>query len=157
MLYYLIAAIIIIIIFLFLIPKLKIKYHGNVGEKKVRRILKQLDKSYKVDNHFKIKGCEIDHLVFKNKTIFVIETKNYIGYLAGNAEDKYLNHSSKMVYSPLYQNNGHCNVIKRIYPGYKVVSVICFCGNCKVDIKGKVNAVILKDRNLYSFLTNYRF
>ena len=67
---------------------------GVVGEKKVSAILYFLDRSkYKVINNIVLKTGEkttqIDHIVISDYGIFVIETKNYKGWVFGDENSKY--------------------------------------------------------------------
>jgi hypothetical protein len=96
---------------------------GKVGEYKVSRTLRWLNrKDYKVYNdiYLKVKGntSQIDHLVLSIYGIFVIETKNYKGWIFGNDKSKYwtqtLYNSKYKLYNPVIQNWSHVNSIKRI-------------------------------------------
>jgi hypothetical protein len=71
-------------------PKIK----GAIGEKSVSFFLARLDpKKYKVLNNLLIKvgskTVQIDHVVVSNYGIFVIETKNYQGWIYGKEYDEY--------------------------------------------------------------------
>jgi hypothetical protein len=66
-------------------PKIK----GIIGEKSISSILYFLDKSkYKVINNIVLKKdtktSQIDHIVISDFGIFVIETKNYKGWIIGH-------------------------------------------------------------------------
>jgi Nuclease-related domain len=70
------------------IPKIK----GYLGEKSAAFFLSKLDKTkYKVINNIMLqvrnKMTQIDHVVVSNYGIFVIETKNYKGWIIGNEFD----------------------------------------------------------------------
>ncbi|MDZ7793905.1 MAG: nuclease-related domain-containing protein [Spirochaetia bacterium] len=77
----------IILIFIFKINKPKIK--GHIGESRIAGQLNKLDdKEYKVLNNIFIRtskgSSQIDHIVISTYGIFVIETKNYSGWIHGN-------------------------------------------------------------------------
>lgn len=67
---------------------------GNAGEKAVSRKLSRLPKEeYKVLNNVMLatsKGTtQIDHIILSIYGIFVIETKNYNGWIYGGEESEY--------------------------------------------------------------------
>src|SRR5450631_2320313 len=69
-------------------PKIK----GAIGEKSVAFFLSGLDKTkYKLINNIMLqvgnKTTQIDHVIVSNYGIFVIETKNYKGWIVGNEFD----------------------------------------------------------------------
>ncbi len=89
---------------------------GKVGENKVARILNSLPREYQVLNNVIIphqKGTsQIDHLVISPYGIFVIETKNYEGWIYGaerSEEWKQTFRTTKAhnFYNPIKQNWGH--------------------------------------------------
>lgn len=68
------------------------KERGYFGEKSVAFFLSGLDKTkYKVINNIMLqvgnKTTQIDHVIVSNYGIFVIETKNYKGWIIGNEFD----------------------------------------------------------------------
>ena len=72
----------------------KARIKGAIGEKTISAILYFLDKSkYKVINNVVLKNNEItsqiDHLIISDFGIFVIETKNYKGWILGNENSEY--------------------------------------------------------------------
>lgn len=73
-----------------IIPKIK----GAVGEYKVSAKLKRLKKKdYIVLNDLLLKNgnstSQIDHIVISKSGIFVIETKNYKGWIHGHQNSEY--------------------------------------------------------------------
>lgn len=92
------------------------KFIGMAGEFWVKRELKKLSKEYLVINDVIVKTKDnsthqIDHIVISKYGIFVIETKQYNGYIRGNDYDKrWMIKSGKRkfcVNNPLHQNYGH--------------------------------------------------
>ena len=129
-----ILAIILVAGFLFGLPATK----GWAGERVVRTILNSLPKDkYVILNDVKFYGrekenkgqgrykgkrwsCQIDHLVISVYGIFCIETKNYLGKISGNYQDKYLTRSvlwmKYQTYSPIYQNYRHLQRLVETFP-----------------------------------------
>jgi len=71
-------------------PRIK----GFFGEKSVSFFLSRLDETkYMVINDIMLqvgsKTTQIDHVVVSNYGVFVIETKNYKGWIIGNEFDEY--------------------------------------------------------------------
>lgn len=71
-------------------PRIK----GYFGEKSVSFFLTGLDETkYKILNNIMLKvgnkTTQIDHVVVSNYGIFVIETKNYKGWIIGDEYDEY--------------------------------------------------------------------
>ena len=89
---FIISIILILVIFIYrlYIPKIK----GIIGEKSISSILFFLDNSkYIVINNVVLKKgnnyAQIDHLVISDFGIFVIETKNFKGWIVGNENSEY--------------------------------------------------------------------
>ena len=100
-----------IIVCLFIIV-IGTKYYSNIigwfGEHWVKEVLSKLDKNvYTVLNDILIyvdgKSMQIDHIVVSKYGIFVIETKQYNGYITGSKSDKrWLRHTRRKKY--YYEN-----------------------------------------------------
>ena len=64
------------------------EYRGRLGEQKVCSILKKLPAEYYLWNDIVLQrngySVQIDHVVISPYGIFVIETKNYTGWIYGN-------------------------------------------------------------------------
>lgn len=74
---------------------------------------------------------QIDHIVCTPSGIFVIETKNYAGWIYGKAGDaqwiQSLNRYSKFRFqNPILQNVRHVNAVRRIVSGVPVRNVVVF-------------------------------
>ena len=128
-------------------PKLK----GMVGEYYVKRELSKLDpKHYFLLNDIMLPSSghtnttQIDHLVVSNYGIFSIETKNYTGWIFGNAYDDYwtqvIYYYKKKFYNPLKQNYGHVKaieeVLRRESASVPIFSIIVFPSADKLKISG---------------------
>ncbi|WP_294362374.1 nuclease-related domain-containing protein [uncultured Clostridium sp.] len=83
---------IIIIVILIFLNANSSKIKGNKGEKYVNSILKEITDS-KVLKDILLKSefgtSQIDNILISSKGIFVIETKNYSGWIFGSETYKY--------------------------------------------------------------------
>lgn len=122
------------------------KFIGMAGEFWVKRELKKLSKEYLVINDVMVKTKDnsthqIDHIVISKYGIFVIETKQYNGYIKGNDYDKrWMIKSGKRkfyVNNPLYQNYGHVKSLEEILnlPEEKFISLVCISSRARVSVK----------------------
>ncbi|WP_053216087.1 nuclease-related domain-containing protein [Guptibacillus hwajinpoensis] len=98
---------------------------GQVGEEIVRRSIEKLAQyeGYQISALHDLyipksdgSRSQIDHVMVTNKGIFVIETKNYGGWIYGSEKAPYWtqtfqNHKQKFK-NPLHQNYGHIESLK---------------------------------------------
>ncbi len=137
----------------------KTKIKGIIGEKTVSSVLYFLRKSdYKVINNVVLKRGEvtaqIDHVVISSFGIFVIETKNYKGWIVGHENSEHwtqviYKYKSKF-YNPIFQNAGHIRALKsclKEYSGLEYVSVIVFPTKAEIKIDTRVDVI-----NVYRLL-----
>ena len=141
----------ILIILLFLVvasslttPKMK----GYVGELGVRLVLKRLKKEeFEVLHNIMLmkdgKTTQIDHIIVGQTGIFVVETKNYKGWIFGSEHSKFwtqtIYKSKKRFQNPIHQNYGHIKFLEHHLQDYSgpYYSVIAFSNKGtlkKVDI-----------------------
>ncbi len=96
------------------------KSKGWLGERRVRRILRTLDPtSYRshhdlyIPRHDSEDLTQIDHVVISPSGIFVIETKNYTGWIFGSEKQRewtqQIYRKKSRFSNPLHQNNLHVN------------------------------------------------
>lgn len=98
------------------------KIKGKLGESIVYSILKSLPNDYFLFNDvYLISGSwsiQIDHIVISEYGIFVIETKNYKGWIYGSEDSEYwtqnLYGNKHSFYNPIRQNKTHAKVLKRV-------------------------------------------
>jgi len=150
-----IAVIFIIYLFGVLFKKIYLpKIKGVLGEFGVARKLRRLNKyDYIVYNdiYLKNKGIskQIDHLIISIYGVFVIETKNYKGWIFGNDRAEYwtqiLYKKKFKIYNPIIQSWSHINFLKRISPDFinlKYFPIIVFAGSGKLKkIKSTVPVI----------------
>lgn len=165
---------IILIIGLFYLIKLGLKsgvnkvnrnLTGAYGEWKVKSGLKRLDYSdYKILNDVLIQNnnysSQIDHIVVSNYGIFVVETKNFKGWIFGHEKSEYWTHTVfKRKYqfrNPVKQVWGHINTLKRILKKYSNIPyypIVVFVGSG--ELKGVTsNIPVLNGYELIRYILN---
>lgn len=122
------------------------KFIGMAREFWVKRELKKLPKEYLVINDIMVKTKDnsthqIDHIVISKYGIFVIETKQYNGYIKGNDYDKrwMIKSGKKKFYvkNSLHQNYGHVKSLEEILnlPEEKFISLVCISSRARVSVK----------------------
>jgi predicted RNA-binding Zn-ribbon protein involved in translation (DUF1610 family) len=122
------------------LPRIK----GAKGEYYVARRLRKLNrKKYKIFNdiYIKINGrsTQIDHLVISIYGIFVIETKNFKGWIHGSENSEYWTQSfykkKTKFRNPIKQNWAHIYFLKNVLSNFKQVEyhpIIVFSGTAKL-------------------------
>jgi hypothetical protein len=117
-------------------PKIK----GYLGEKSVVFFLSQLDPSkYRVINKLMLNNgsgtSQIDHVVISGFGIFVIETKNYRGWILGSERSDYwtqvIYKRKEKLRNPILQNYGHIQALKAAlaeFPNLPFISIVTFDG-----------------------------
>ena len=138
---------------------------GMEGEEEVDRelnllnkedyiVLKDLTLLYDNSTH------QIDHVVVSNYGIFVIETKNYSGFIKGS--DKYykwvqfIGKKKYMFLNPVFQNKGHISALQDLLPEYKdyFVSIVCFTNKSKLKVNTK--GIVINLDELLHIISNFR-
>jgi hypothetical protein len=140
------------------------KDKGKDGEAKVSRALsksfgKNLD--YVILNDVLLKegndSTQIDHIVFSVYGIFVVETKNYSGYIYGDENKKtWTQHFKKKKFpfqNPHRQNYKHLKFLSEILniEMNKMLSLVVFIGDAKFKNNGK-KRTFKSTRNLNNFI-----
>lgn len=137
--------IIILLIFIFIsygyyFPTIK----GKIGESRVSRILKNLNsEEYKVLNNIYLPTSnglsQIDHIVISTYGIFVIETKNYKGWIHGNENSEYWTQTifkyKTEFRNPIKQNWSHIYALKEVLSNYKQAiyhPIVVFVGSAEL-------------------------
>ncbi len=136
------------VIAMFICIKYGSKIMGLFGEHWTKQSLNVLDKDkYIVLNDIMIevnnKTYQIDHIVLSKYGIFVIETKQYNGYIKGSKYDKkwvrYIKGKAPIYYTnPIRQNYGHVKAICELLniSEDKVFNIVCIpSNNVKLDIE----------------------
>ena len=99
------------------------------------------------------KTSQIDHVVVSNYGIFVIETKNYKGWILGNEYDDYWTQiifkRKEKLRNPIKQNFGHIRALEehlKEFIGVKSISIVVF--TTKADLKVKTQTDVVYTVNL---------
>lgn len=125
------------------------KVQGWFGEKTVSAILSVLPKEYRPINDVMLhqnngKTTQIDHVVVSPYGIFVIETKNYKGYITGSEYgDKWTESKKYSIPNPVRQNYGHIKALSELLnlPEDIFVSIIVFSVEANVKVKSKKHLI----------------
>jgi len=133
---------------------------GRRGEKIVSRKLFELNpEKYTTLNNLLVLSqgsvgtAQIDHVVVSSFGIFVIETKNYTGWIFGNA---YQQHWTQVIYrykkqffNPLRQNYGHIKAIEQLvrphYPNIPIIGFVAFPSVERLQITGSNSVGLVVD------------
>ena len=138
---------------------------GRRGEKRVSTILNSLSSNYKVIDNLVLKTnngyAQLDHVVVSNYGLFVVETKNYKGWIFGSETKLHwkqvLYKKSYQLYNPIFQNQSHIKALRIHMPDlYRlpIVSIVVFVGNCELKIHAP-NEHVVKRNRLKSVIRNY--
>lgn len=137
---FILAGFAIVAFFVLLIRLLPSK--GEVGEMRVSKILSKLphDKYQTINDllihHNNGHTSQIDHVVVSEYGIFVIETKNYSGWIYGSADsDQWTQNiygNKYQLYNPILQNQGHIRALRNLLkdiPSDFFISIVAFSRN----------------------------
>lgn len=140
--------VVIAIIFRATVPRFK----GYLGEKSVAIILSFLpsDKYYVVHDVLIKSGyrtTQIDHIVVSIYGIFVIETKNYKGWITGFDNSEYWTKNvfgnKYTFYNPIKQNRGHILTLSKQLQIHhnNFIPIIAFSNNADLKINSSYNVI----------------
>ncbi len=136
------------------------KWIGSVGEKRVKEQLNKLGQTnYHLLNDLLIPKedggtTQIDHVVISPYGIFVIETKNYEGWIIGDQSSKYwtqtIYRNKSRFYNPIWQNSVHVKAIKYLlgskYKNVRMIPVVAFLNRATLKkLTVKEHVVLLSD------------
>lgn len=142
------------------------KFKGNIGEKEVNIVLKNLGENYFIHNDILIKTnkgtSQIDHVVVSPYGIFVIETKNYQGIITGGEKSEYWKQNiwgNKFHFkNPMKQNWGHIYALKEVLPQYsnkQYISVVVFTNKANLRVSTNFYSNVITIDNLYYTIHRY--
>lgn len=140
------------------------KILGKIGEARVNLVLERLSKEYSIFNDIYLsindKTVQIDHLIISIYGIFIIETKNYSGWIYGKEDSDYWieNKFGKKYkfYNPLKQNYFHKKSLSTLLKIYeeKIISIVVFSGEAELKSKIKGNIIYLDELEDFIFKYN---
>ncbi len=125
---------------------------GRKGEESVGWTLSKLPaERYKVINDVLFRNgrrtVQIDHLVVSRYGIFVIETKNYSGWILGGENSEYWTKNvygaKYRFYNPIRQNNGHILALSRKLnlAASRFVSIVVFLESSDIKVQTSHNVI----------------
>jgi len=139
---------------------------GRIGEGSVNILLNRLDKEqYRVLNDVYIsksdgKTAQIDHVVVSPYGIFVVETKNYKGWITGGETSQYwtqiIYQRKENLYNPIKQNYGHIKALKVLlhdYADIPYISIVTF--SSRADLKVQVTSHVIYTPQILSTIKKY--
>ena len=147
---------------------------GAYGESIVKSRLQRLgDKNYKILNNVLIQNnnysSQIDHIVVSNYGIFVVETKNFKGWVFGHDKSENWTHTVfKKKYqfrNPVKQVWGHVNSLKKILKNIPIIPyypIVVFVGSGELKeitsnipvIRGNMLIRYILDNSIEQVLSN---
>lgn len=155
-----------VILILILVALFCAKGKGEYGEDKIYDILQKLD-GYKatLPNCYLPKGngetSEVDLIFLHESGIYVIESKNYSGWIFGNENQRYWTQSFSnrrggtkkyKFYNPLWQNDTHIRALQKILDdkNVNIYSYIVFGNDCDLmDVQvSQSNYYVIQCREL---------
>ncbi|WP_246370040.1 NERD domain-containing protein [Saccharibacillus deserti] len=159
-----VLAVLLFILFLTLrSPKIK----GRIGEGSVRHKLRKLDrKEYKVLHDLMIqrtngKTSQIDHMVISKYGVFVIETKNYRGWILGSEKSEYwtqvIYKRKERLYNPIRQNYGHIKSLESYLGDSTIpfISIIAFSTRAELKLE-QMSTDVVYTTGLVSAIQKYK-
>ncbi|XXM71474.1 NERD domain-containing protein [Lysinibacillus sphaericus] len=144
---------------------------GRIGEGEVKRCLRKLNtEEYKIFHDTLLRSTnggttQIDHIVVSRAGIFVIETKNYKGWIFGNERSRQWTQTiyqrKQKFNNPLHQNYGHIKAIEHILgeqiniPYYNVVVFGSRAVIKEVEVNSP-NAFVVSVKQLLLLIENHK-
>tara|TARA_B100000809_G_scaffold239921_1_gene261812 strand:+ start:259 stop:942 length:684 start_codon:yes stop_codon:yes gene_type:complete len=141
-------------IFSVYLPRIK----GRIGESRVNStIVRGLDRGvyHLIPDIYLPAGegtTQVDHVVVSRYGVFVIETKNYSGWIFGKEKDKQwtqsLNkHTKNRFQNPLRQNYKHTKTLAELtgIPEELLVSMVVFVGDATIKTEMPANVMYVRD------------
>lgn len=146
-----------------IIPAVRAKFKGVLGERTVHKILRRAGKGLGKYERFrdimipsKNQTAQIDNGLITPYGIFVVETKNYSGEVYGGQDEPTWVHSfpggrkDKTFLNPIMQNKTHINALKALlkkYPGVPIYNLVAFSDNCVVNPPDLTDVVYFSSLN----------
>lgn len=157
---------ILVIVFIMFVISKSPKLKGIIGEKFMEYRLSKLDpQKYKILHDVLIPSREgrttqIDHIVLSEYGIFIIETKNYRGWIVGNEHAEYwtqvIYKRKEKLYNPLRQNYGHVEALKTVLSDITdlhFIPIVSF--TARADIKVETKAIVIYNSQINNEIRSY--
>jgi len=163
----LIVIFVLIIVLFFMLDMSSPKAKGNMGEIYMKNTLKRhlpKDIYHCMNDVFLHDGqggtTQVDHIVISVYGIFVIETKNYKGWIFGKLNSqkwKQVNFKKQnYFYNPLRQNYKHTKAISECsaIPMSSIYSIIAFVGDAKFKSSNKPDNVLMGVEEVIDYINS---
>lgn len=158
--FFIICYIIAIIIFL---VRINPSWRGKQGEKVVSDKLHGLSRKYHVIDDVLIRNgkytSQIDHVVVSPYGIFVVETKNYKGWITGGqfSEEwtQHLRGQKNGFRNPIKQNYGHIKALEEMLDLDKSVFISVVVFSDRATLKMDIDDGVVNFRNLKMYIKSY--
>lgn len=129
---------------------------GIIGEKSVDKICASFPKEkFRMENDVLLPGksgtTQIDHVLVSTYGIFVIETKNYAGWiygsLSGNQWTQNIYGKKSRFMNPLHQNYAHTKALEALisgtaYQAVPIIPIVAFSNRCELKIQDRGENVV---------------
>lgn len=139
------------------------KIRGRLGETKVSLILNSLPEGYYVFNDIYLRqgdiSVQIDHIVISVYGVFVIETKNYTGWIYGSDQsEQWVKNMYGHKYhfqNPLRQNYSHVKRLQNIFglSTDKFIPIVVFLSGA--TLKCHTQGIVIYSSQLKSLMGSY--
>ena len=110
---------------------------------------------------------EIDVVYVCSKGLFVVESKNYSGWIFGSEDEqnwtqRFVTGTTESFYNPIKQNEGHVRYLKKyLKVPLRITPIVVFSNNCElkqINLKSSPKPTVIQLRELYNFVANqWRF
>lgn len=131
------------------LPKIK----GESGEAAVGMLLRKLpEDKYTILHNVLLKtergSSQIDYVVVSVYGVFIIEVKNYTGWITGSETTSQwtqtIYHSKHHFMNPIHQNYGHVKAIEALIndPSVPIFPIVTFPGDCTLKLTLKQASVV---------------
>ena len=139
---------------------------GYIGEKRIHRVLEKLGEEYRIFNDMYVPKqdgqlTQVDHVVVSKYGVFVIETKNYSGWIFGSEKQKNWTQTiykkKTRFYNPILQNNTHIKALQYfLNMGMTMHSIIVFSDAATLKFKEPFEkAVVIQNKDLRKTITQF--
>lgn len=139
---------------------------GYIGEKRIHRVLEKLGEEYRIFNDIYVPKqdgqlTQVDHVVVSQYGVFVIETKNYSGWIFGSEKQKNWTQTiykkKTRFYNPILQNNTHIKALQYFLDlGMTMHSIIVFSDAATLKFKEPFEkAVVIQNKDLRKTITQF--
>lgn len=159
------ALIILFLIVVFCLLLFHTPSKGAAGEHRIAKILQNgLTDDYLVSNDVTIPcqfgTTQIDHVVLSPYGIFIIETKNYSGWITGTGDAEYWTqnmYGKKYQFrNPVKQNYAHLKALQSLLSldSYCFHPIVVFLNSAQ--LKNRCNGMVLNESELIHAITQYK-